>query len=66
MTEPTQSKYELDTLIFEAVNESNPYKAREAAERLKDCGDDEEAERLISLAKKWEGEEWGYDESINN
>ena len=51
------AKAEIDDLIYEALDSKDEVKLRQVASQLKDLGDDEEADRLIKIARKWNDEE---------
>jgi hypothetical protein len=60
------AKADIDDLIYEALDNKDAVKLRQVASQLKALGDDEEADRLIKIARKWNDEEQDHDESIKN
>ena len=64
-TSPTQSRDELDQMIHEALEERDETKLRQAAAQVAEY-DEEEAVKLIKIARKWNDEDQAYDASIGN
>jgi len=64
-TSPTQSRDELDQMIYEALEERDETKLRQAATQVAEY-DEEEATKLIKIARKWNDEDQAYDASIGN
>lgn len=56
---------DLQELIHEALEERDPVKLRQAAGILAEQ-DEEEATRLLNIARRWDDGDWAYDNSINN
>lgn len=60
------AQIEQDELIRTALDTRDSEQLRQMAEMLKEQGEDEEADRLLKTARRFETEDWAYDESINN
>jgi len=56
---------EIDT-IANAIAEDDEITLFRYADLMKKCGDDEQADHLLKLARKAQRNQWAYDESINN
>lgn len=61
-----EAKGERETDIHLALNEEDATKLYEIAEIIKREGDDEKAEQLKKIANRIRGEEWAYDEWVDN
>lgn len=57
---------ELDQMIVAAINSRDSEKLFQLAQVVKEQGDDENAEALLTEAKRIEKEEWSYDNAIGN
>lgn len=57
---------EQQNAIYEALNSENPYEITQMAKILKAQGEDEEAERLLNVARSISRGEWAYDEANGN
>ena len=65
-TSKEDAKIEREYEIDEALNTRDSEGAYQLANQLKEEGDDELAEKLQTLAKKWDGENDAYDNERDN
>lgn len=61
-----EARMELQDAVEQAIHHRDVEVMIALARRYKNMRDDEYADELRSLARKWEQEDWAYDESIDN
>ena len=60
------ARLELDSIVEQAVKQRDVETLFAVARRFKEAGDDEYAETLRGLAKRFEREDWAHDEANDN
>lgn len=63
---PKQAIDDREQEVFEALNSKDSEAIYHLADLFKEEGEDERAEELLKIARRWNDEDWSYDESINN
>lgn len=66
MYQQTDAEFKQAQAIDQALETRDIEAMYRLAAEIKEQGDDEEAERFIKIAQRWNHEDWAHDEANNN